>query len=231
MRPPLPGMDPWLEHPAIWPDVHNSLIVAIADVMMPTVRPKYYIGLESRTNLGAPDELAVIRRPDLVEVELPMTQEVRESYLEVHDVATGALVTVIEILSPSNKIAGLGRSKYEQKRARVISSLTGLVEIDLLRAGEPMPYGARPVPPSDYRILVSRGRTRPRAQVHTFGVRDPIPTIPLPLLPGDDEPPMDLGAILNALYDRAGYDLRLDYSRPPVPPLSEEDAEWVARLG
>ena len=166
-----------------------------------------------------------------MEVELPMAEEVRESYLEVHEVGTGVLVTLIELLSPVNKLWGPGRQKYERKRSRVLASMTGLVEIDLLRAGPPMPYGYGPQPMSDYRILVSRGQRRPRAQLVTFGVRNAIPVVPLPLLPGDAEPPMDLGAIQNALYDRAGYDLRLDYGKPPVPPLSEEDSAWAASLG
>src|SRR4051812_40924715 len=107
MIPPFPGMDPWLEHPAIWPDVHNSLIVAIADAMTPAVVPKYYIGLKSRTTWLAKDELGLIgildisvltRRPNggpgalapagvgVVEVEVPMGEAFRESYLAVRDV-------------------------------------------------------------------------------------------------------------------------------------------------
>ena len=39
MRPPFPGMDPWLEHPALWPDVHNSLITAIRDELVPRIAP------------------------------------------------------------------------------------------------------------------------------------------------------------------------------------------------
>ncbi|RMF26349.1 MAG: DUF4058 family protein, partial [Chloroflexi bacterium] len=53
-------------------------------------------------------------------------------------------------------------------------------------------------------------------------------TFPLPLRPGDEEPLVDLNALLHALYDRAGYDLSIDYTRPPVPPLEGEDATWAA---
>ncbi len=83
---------------------------------------------------------------------------------------------------------------------------------------------------SDYRILVSRGGQRPRAQLYAFNLRQSIPTFPLPLLPGDAEPPVDLGAILHALYERARFDLRLDYARPPVPSLDDEDAAWAREL-
>jgi hypothetical protein len=77
---------------------------------------------------------------------------------------------------------------------------------------------------------VSRGWQRPRAQLYPFNLRDSIPLFSLPLLPEDDTPEVDLGAILHALYDRARFDLRLDYTQPPVPPLSEEDAAWAKGL-
>ena len=35
MRPQFPGMDPWLEQPTLWPDVHNSLITSIRDELAP----------------------------------------------------------------------------------------------------------------------------------------------------------------------------------------------------
>ena len=39
-------MDPWLESPSLWPDVHNRLIAAISDALTPLVAPRYYIALE-----------------------------------------------------------------------------------------------------------------------------------------------------------------------------------------
>jgi hypothetical protein len=61
-------------------------------------------------------------------------------------------------------------------------------------------------------------------------LREKIPAFPLPLLPGDNEPEVDMGAIIHALYDRARFDLRLDYTQPPVPPLGGDDAEWARGL-
>jgi hypothetical protein len=105
-----------------------------------------------------------------------------------------------------------------------------LVEIDLLRKGKSMPVRiAQPIA-SDYRILVSRGQSRPKARLYAFGLRQPMPPIPIPLLPGDAEPWLDLGGVLHALYERARFDLRIDYVRPPVPALSEADATWAHDL-
>jgi hypothetical protein len=103
-----------------------------------------------------------------------------------------------------------------------------LVEIDLLRAGQPLPpFQAGQ---SDYRILMSPAPMRPRAMAYTLSVRDPLPTIPIPLQPGDPESPLPLNQLLHDLYDRASYDLAIDYSQPPIPPLPDDDAAWARRL-
>lgn len=250
MASPFPGMDPYLEHPALWPDVHNRLITAIADELTPRLAPRYYIGLERRTYLLKPDDMVFIGWPDIavvshapspqpavmplgevgvLEVELPMNDEVSENFLTIREVGIGTLVTLLELLSPANKLHEDGRNQYQQKRTHVFLSQTNLVEVDLLRAGEPMPVVGEPIE-SDYRILVSRGWQRPRAQLYPFNLQQTIPLFPLPLLRQDESPEVDLGAILHALYDRARFDLRLDYSQPPVPPLSDEDTAWAQQL-
>jgi hypothetical protein len=247
----FPGMDPYLEHPALWPDVHNSLLAAIRDSVAPDVAPRYYVALERRTYVLKPDDLVFIGRPDVavvqrreeaaprapapsvgtavLEVDVPMADEVEEAFLEVRDVATGRCVTVLELLSPVNKLTGRGRDTYLEKRTEVLRTRTSLVEVDLLRAGEPMPVIGPPVA-SDYRILVSRGSRRPHSQLYAWSLRQPIPTFVLPLLKGDAEPSVDLGAVVHALYDRARFDLRLDYTRPPVPALAEGDVPWARSL-
>ena len=207
------------------------------------------MALEERTYLEEPGELVLVGRPDLtvvdregaaqtpersrtptvVEVELPVGAEVRETFLEIRTANEGQVVTVLELLSPANKRSGTGRRIYLDKREPILSTRTSLVELDLLRAGEPMPT-VRPRVRSDYSILVSRGHRRPKADLIPFGVRDPIPPFPLPLRRGEDEPTVDLGTILHALYDRASYDLRIDYEREPVPPLTPADSEWTRAL-
>lgn len=244
-------MDPYLEHPSLWEDVHNSLIVAIRDALSPLVAPRYYIGVERRAYLLKPDDIVLIGKPDIavigprpaygpirataspsiavLEVDVPMNDEVGENFLEIHEVETGQLVTVVELLSPVNKLHSKGRQDYEEKRDQIFRTRTNLVEIDLLRAGESMQI-VGPAVDSDYRILVSRGAKRPRAQLYPFSVRHPIPSFPLPLLPDDEEPTVELGEIVHALYTRARFDLRLNYTKPPVPPLRDEDVAWAQTL-
>jgi hypothetical protein len=250
-------MDPWLEHPGLWLGVHNSLIAAIRDDLASKVAPKYFVDIDQHTYItSAAGDLAVIRpdvlvgrtasrrriprpaqgviavaEPDVevaaMDVLVPVEIQVDEWYLEVRTVAKNKLVTVIEVLSPTNKSAGAERRKYLRKRHQIFKTGTSLVEIDLLRGGRPMPLASEQPVESAYRILVSRGATRPQAKLYAFGVRLPIPPIPIPLLPKDPEPSLDLGAVLHALYERARFDLRLDYTKPPVPPLGEENAAWA----
>ncbi|MBS1253073.1 MAG: hypothetical protein MAG451_02118 [Anaerolineales bacterium] len=250
MPSPFPGMDPYLEHPDLWPDVHHGLIEALRSDLAPALRPRYRVVVEKRTYRVDPSEVVFIGRPDVgairtvqepaelyaavepggpLTVEVPVPDVVEVGYLEVRDLSSGEVVTVLELLSPANKRPGEGRRLYDHKRLTILGSLTHLVEIDLLRAYEPMlVYGDEQE--SHYRILVSRSERRPRADLLTFNVQDPISAFHLPLRRDDEEPLVDLGRLLHELYDRAGYDLSVDYELDPVPPLEDEDAEWVTQL-
>ena len=257
MPTPFPGMDPYLERPSMWPGVHNALMAAIQLDLAPQVRPRYYVSLEERVYfsegddgrdpVGIPDAVVVgptgnggsssaaQAGPEYLPKGVAMTTvhvgipvQAREAYLELRDTGTGSVVTVIELLSPSNKRPGKGRDLYERKRARFLETWTHMVEVDLTRAGEPMRFADNGAV-SDYRILIRRGGN-PRATLYTFGVRHAIPAFRLPLKRGDAEPVLDIGKLLHELYDRAGYDLALDYASEPTPPLSPVDAEWADAL-
>jgi hypothetical protein len=101
-----------------------------------------------------------------------------------------------------------------------------LVDIDLLRSGEPMPVFAQGIQ-SHYRILISRSHLRPKAELYAFNVQSSLPIFALPLQTGDQEPLIDLNTLLNGIYDQGGYDLRLDYRQNPVPNLQSGDAIWL----
>jgi hypothetical protein len=205
MPSPFPGMNPYLEHPALWPGVHHWLITELARALTPQLRPSYYIA-----------------------VTVPMPETVHEGYLEVRRVVDHAVITTIEVLSAKNKRPGKGREQYEAKRLAVIGSRTHLVEIDLLRIGEPLPVLGVDRQ-SHYRILVSRSYQRPTADLYAFNVQSAIPTFALPLQAGDEEPMVDLNALINRIYDEGGYDLRLDYHQPPVPDFEGDAAIWLDR--
>jgi Protein of unknown function (DUF4058) len=247
-------MDPYVERRGIWEQVHTDLIVSIRRFLTPLLRPRYHVGIEERTYLavlppddqgaGIPNVLitspqhapgntptaTTLTTPEAVQplvAELPLPEEVTERYLEIRTVPEQQVITVIEILSPSNKLTREGRAQYEGKRLKVLGSSTHLIEIDLLRSGHPFPMKAPGH--NDYRIVISRRQHRPRADIYLFGVRDLIPPCPIPLR-GETEPTLPLNHILHELYDQGGYDLIIDYRQPPQPPLSEGDAAWARQL-
>lgn len=253
MPSPFPGMNPYLEHPALWAGVHMLLIAALAESLTPQLRPKYRVAVEVRMYessgesllVGIPDVVvkpspSVTNQPALnvavaelstqpLTVTVPMPEKVKQGYLEIREVATREVVTAIELLSPVNKRSGEGRKDYETKRLRVLGSSTHLVEIDLLRNGKPMPILNNGIE-SHYRILSSRSDRRPQADLYAFNLQQQIPLFPIPLKSGDTEPLVDLHQLIDTVYDRGGYDLELDYSQQPIPALSEMDAAWADTL-
>jgi hypothetical protein len=77
---------------------------------------------------------------------------------------------------------------------------------------------------------VCRGNRRPYADLYAFNLQNVIPSFPLPLCSGDNEPVIDLQVMLNQIYDISGYDLVVDYNKEAVPALSEADAIWADAL-
>lgn len=250
MQSPFPGMNPYLENPELWSEVHCRLIVAIADDLTDHLSEKYRVAIEKRTYFSGGDDSLLVGIPDVsvvgkspeqsqlsatatlpvepITVTVPMAEEVQERYLEIREVATGSVITTIEILSPKNKRSGEGRQAYNRKRHQVLASLTHLVEIDLLRGGQPLPILG--VARSDYRILISRSDRRPSAQLYAFSVRQRIPQFTVPLAAGDEEPVLDLQSIVERVYERGRYYLAIDYTQPAQPPLSEQDAIWATTI-
>jgi hypothetical protein len=259
-------MDPYLERPGLWHGVHNRLIAALADLLGPLLRPRYFVAVEERSYLADPLAIGLTAVPDVgvlgpyaaptpavqvsgartatVEpllIELPMPEPVRETYLEIQEVAGEPnaglwmkstdgdinVVTLVEILSPWNKSSREGRVQYQRKRLEVLNSHTNLVEIDLLRTGQ---RSVQTQHDAHYSILVSPALLRPRAQFYPFTVRETIPAFQLPLQDNDDWPLIDLNTLLHDLYDRGAYDLRIDYRSEPTPPFNDADAGWVANL-
>jgi Protein of unknown function (DUF4058) len=253
MPSPFPGMNPYLEHPSLWAGIHHRLITAIANDLAPKLRPNYIVAIEERVYemngdaamlVGVPDvsvqsslyaarstesNLAVVPTPQPVEVLLPLPEILTEAYLEIRAVETEEVVTIIEVLSPKNKQVGIGRLQYETKRLKILGSATHFVEIDLLRQGNSMAMVGN-FGQSHYRIVVSHSETRPRASLYGFNLQDRIPEFPVPLRAGETEPAIDLKSLLDEIYDQGSYDLRIDYSRAPIPALSEPDMAWVNEI-
>jgi hypothetical protein len=250
MPSPFPGMDPYLEGSSFWEEFHANLAGEIQAQLTPQLRPRYIAALTPRmtyeeitiqkTRMAIPDvgvfrveeqpyhygAVAIAPAPmiGVTTFEVP----VKEQEIEIREVESGTLVTAIESLSPVNKRPGHDAYKtYRRKRRDLLRTDVHLLEIDLLRGGQRPPLET-PLPDAPYFIFLSRGDWRPKVEIWPIKLSDALPIIPIPLLEPDPDVPLDLGRALDTIYDRAAYDLRIDYSQPPPKPeLTAGDTSWL----
>ncbi|MBW3539589.1 MAG: DUF4058 family protein [Planctomycetes bacterium] len=258
MPSPIPGMDPWLEQH--WGDVHTSIVTYCRDRLQRALPRDLRARVEERVYLeyeeGANGRHVI---PDVRVVEYPRSgpprqasagvatlvptepivvirrnEPLTERFIEIRDFSTGGrLITVIEVVSPTNKERGRGQDLYVQKRNELEAARVHLVEIDLLREGERLDPAPRQGLPAtrDCPYLVTAIRcvedpSELRCEVYPASMRERLPVIKVPLRATDEDVLLDLQAVLDDAYDRGGYDI-LDYRQPPVPPLSPQDEEWA----
>lgn len=250
MPSPFPGMNPYFEQSAYWLDFHTEFLTALRRLLAPQIGPRYIVQLEehifihdlpfeTRQRLGTAD-LSIVQRgtgelPQAAlglieaprEVLLPEQDLERIPYLEVRDRQSRELVTVIELLSPSNKRPGEDRENYLAKRRELLRSPAHLVEIDLLRGWTPMPQEGRPA--CDYSVMLSRAEKRRVADFWPIQLRDRLPVIPIPLRPPDGDARVDLQEVLHHAHDGPGYE-HFIYSGEPEPGLSPSDAAWARQF-
>jgi hypothetical protein len=244
-------MNPYLEQPDAWPDFHSAFSSHARDDLAERVGDNYFVKIEMQlyrrelpedhlrhfgeSDLGIgqipqPRESSspsscVLSAP--VRLTLPTVVTERHTWLEIRARDDRRLVTVLELLSPSNKAAGPDHEDYLRKRNRILRSQTHLVEIDFRRGGHrPRPPA---LPPCDYYALVSRTEDRPELGFWPIRLRDPLPTIPVPLAAPDPDVLLDLQTLLHRIYDRAHYN-RFIYANQPEPALSSEDQEWARQF-
>lgn len=256
MPSPFPGMDPFLESQE-WEDFHTTFNTVLRERLGPALEPKYLVRVERRVYLesvgGEPEtmrraDVAIVtvdKRPGdrgagpgvltpasasmTAECELPMPIERQETYLVIRERESMKVITVIELLSPSNKRSkGDGRHEYMMKRQEILSSPTHLVELDLLRSGMRLPVIGT-LPPGDYYCIISRAKRRPKCEVYAWTLSDKLPVIPIPLQHGDPDATVPLQEVFDLVYQRARYDLSVKYTAPLDPPLTAEELKWVQR--
>jgi len=246
-------MDPYLEQH--WGDVHHRLVQYASDQVQECLPPGLRARVEERVVVDLPSEdrvyypdvrvveherpgqagtaVAVSERTMVEPLEVPFIEPETQGFIEIVETRPERrLITVVEVLSPSNKYAGRGRDLYRQKQRDLMDGCVSLVEIDLLRAGPhvlQVPLGQ--YPPSyrtPYKVCVHRG-WKARAEIYRLPLREPLPTIRVPLRETDADVPLDLQALIAQVYRHGRYD-DIDYTVPPVPPLDADDATWADEL-
>lgn len=252
MPSPFPGMDPFIEGQR-FDDFHHAYVIGIRELLVPLVRPKYIVEAERYVYLTGEveDERAArLVRPDLAIVEatpeigaseggtvatleprimaVPVADEDGQLFLTIRTRDDRQVVTVIELLSPTNKDGGVGRREYLTKRANYLRTRTNAVEIDLLRGGTRLPT-QEPLDEADYFAFVTRQGGWMHVEVYGWKLPDRLPVIPVPLQGGDPDVGLDLQAAFDRVYDASGYDYSLDYRREVAPELSAANRQWVGQ--
>lgn len=253
MKSPFPGMDPYLE--LHWRDVHTSLMVYARDRIQDQLPGDLLARVEENVAIDAPmawrrlspdvrvvEERRARSEPQpraAVAVAEPVVialddEPQTERHIEIIDPGSGnRVVTVIEVLSPTNKVSSEGRKAYRKKQSDYLAGGINIIEIDLVRDGEfILAVPISKVPPSHrtpYMVCIRRARTPARADVYKAPLRERLPVIPVPLRPGDADAILDLQAIIDTCYDRGRY-ASIDYTRELQPPLDPDDARWADEL-
>ena len=255
---PFPGMNPYLEDPNEWGDVHHALMTYIRDTLQPALPSTYAARLNIRVYVDTwqqriPDVLIlekkarelltayavasrVVDEPPPAEPLIVFLEpiEEHEAFVEIVRLEDEHIVTVIEVLSPTNKKEGEGRRQYLVKQREILESETHLVEIDLLKNGAPTlaVLQGNPVklPPHRYLINVRRAPERYRFEVYPIPLQDRLPNIRIPLLSPDPDVTLDIQAAFNKAYDNGAYDRLLNYREPPRTSLPADQEKWLDEL-
>ena len=256
MRSPFPGMDPYLEH--FWGDLHQTMIGRSRAAIQKQLPADLVVRIDERVVVEPADafgrkmipdvrvierrrEEPLIRAGNGIAVAEPLVVHVEqdepahEGFIEIIDVKSGRrVVTVIEILSPSNKIMGPGRELYVKKQQELRQGGVNLVEINLNRTGShilALPLNWIPAgEATPYAACINRTWKPFDFEYYRFPLRERLPAIAIPLRPEDSYVPLDLQAILDECCEEGRYVDDIDYRKDPDPPLDGEDAEWADTL-
>jgi hypothetical protein len=258
IRSPFPGMDPWLEKH--WRDIHTAMITYARDALNPQLPGGLRARMEERVFVESPlqaqgevyPDVRVVeyRRPEWlagaagsagggavgtepIVIELP-AEEISEPYIQIVDTESGnKVITTIEFLSPSNKRKGPGQEQYLEKQRAMRAGQVNLVEVDLLRQGQRvLLVRSAQIPATHrttYQVCAWRWWKPFKAEVYPVPLRGPLPEVNVPLRQGDADAKLNLQELVELAYRNGRYD-SIDYTQPPVPPLSPEDDTWADAL-
>lgn len=222
MPSPFPGMDPYLEHPGLWPAFQHHLLACLYQILLPGLVDRYRARVGTRSYVSEmPLFTSVIR------------DEFSEEYIEIRSRADNRLVTLLEIVSPANKTTTAGRDAYLEKRKEAVHQRAAVVEIDLVLQGKPtLTYSRDGLPEFDHAVSVTRATAPDRYEIYTATIQKRLPKFKLPLAADDRDTLLDLQTAFNRAYDLGGFAAQIDYKSPTPPdvPLSETDTAWIDDL-
>ena len=222
MPSPFPGMDPFLEHPKLWPDFQHHLVAGLYQLLLPGLVDRY--------------RARVVGRQYATETPL-FTSVLRETHsegvIEIRARTDGRLVTLVEVVSPANRTTAGGRAAYLAHRAAAARDRAGCVEIDLVTQGKPtLDFNRDGLPEHDYTVTVTRGTSPDRYEIYTATAAKRLPKFKLPLAADDRDTVIDLQVACARAYELGNFHERVDYAGP-LPAdvaLCESARTFVATL-
>lgn len=222
MPSPFPGMDPYLEHPKLWPAFQHQLLACLYQILLPGLVDRYRARVGNRTYVSEmPLFTSIIR------------EEYTEEFIEIRTRTDNRLVTLLEVVSPANKTTQAGRQAYLDKRKEAANQKAGIVEIDLVLQGKPtLTYSRDGLPEFDHAVSVTRATAPDRYEIYTATIQKRLPKFKLPLAPDDRDALLDLQAAFARAYDLGGFGTLIDYkgSPPPDVPLTDAYKTWIIDL-
>jgi Protein of unknown function (DUF4058) len=254
MPSPFPGMDPYLESPFLWHGFHGFLIGEITHVLNAGLPEGLAANAEERVYI-APLERSII--PDIhlatVDYRAGETQQrtavmdrtadhgivaaypeqERELFIAIRSLEDwDEIITIIEILSPTNKREDSpGWNAYLAQQRDTLYSNTNLMEIDLLRGGvhtvaapkdELERHGRW-----DSLICVHRPIQAWHFEYWFSRIQDPLPGVSVPLTQSLGDFELGLQAAFGRAYDTGPYKRRIDYTSRPPGDLDAATLAWI----
>jgi hypothetical protein len=212
MNNPFPGMNPYLEDPALWPEFHRQLVKTAYGSLLPGLVDRY------SAQIG--------HRQYLVD-----GRHYEEDFIEIRQRADGKLITLVESVSPANRTTTEGRRAYLEQRRQARQAGANLVEIDLVLQGQPMlDYSREGLPDWHYAVTVARANNPDRFEIYTATLQKRLPRFRMPLASDDRDTVVDLLATSTLAMSQVKDADRIDYSRDPVVPLVDEERRWLRGL-
>jgi hypothetical protein len=210
-------MDPFLEDDALWPVFHHQLVMCLYQTLLPGLVDRYRARVAQRAYVTEQALFTSILR-----------EEHREDYIEIRQRSDGRLVTLLDVVSPANKLTPQGRLAYLDKRREGKGASASIVEVDLILQGQPtLEYSRDGLPDWDYAVTVTRSTQPERYEIYTTTLQKRLPRFRLPLASDDRDTVVDLHTAFTRCYEQGNFAGRIDYGREPPTRMEEDDRLWL----
>jgi hypothetical protein len=213
-------MDPFLEDDKLWPAFQHQLVSCLYQILLPGLVDRYRARVAPRHYVTEQALFTSVIR-----------EEHHEEYIEIRQRSDSRLITLLDVVSPSNKTTAAGRQAYLDKRREGRTANANLVEVDLVLQGQPMlEYSRDGLPEWDYAVTVTRATQPDRHEIYTATLQKPLPRFRLPLAADDRDTVLNLHAAFTRAFDQGDFASRIDYQRDPPTALPPERREWLNGL-